>query len=136
MNTVAVGVSAGGFVVVMGTLVTYLRTIPRGKVPESVVGLVVGLSVGVGLAVAGVVWSIQSTGSAGVAVIAPAAFALMMGTFFLWIVSMRKTPLGDLQLEVGDQLLPFEASTAEGAVFTTDELANKRTLLKFFRGGW
>ena len=136
MNTVAVGVSAGGFVVVMGTLVTYLRTIPRGKVPESVVGLVVGLSVGVGLAVAGVVWSIQSTGSAGVAVIAPAAFALMMGTFFLWIVSMRKTPLGDLQLEVGDQLLTFEVSTAEGAVFTTDELANKRTLLKFFRGGW
>ena len=136
MNTAAVGMSAGGFVVVMGTLVTYLRTIPRGKVPESVASLVLGLLVGVGLAVAGIVWSIQSTGSAGVAVIAPAAFALMMGTFFLWIVTQRKTPVGDLQLKVGDKLLSFEASTAEGAVFTTDELAGKRTLLKFFRGGW
>ena len=75
MNTVAVGMSAGGFVVVMGTLVIYLRTIPRGKVPERVAGLVTGLLAGVGLATAGIVWSIQSTGSAGVAVIAPAAFA-------------------------------------------------------------
>ena len=136
MNISAVGMSAGGFVVVMVTLVTYLRTIPRGKVPESVVGLVLGLLAGVGLAVAGVTWSIHSTGSAGVAVIAPAAFALMMGGFFLWIVSLRKTPLGDLQLKVGDILLPFEASTSEGSRFTTDELAGKRTLLKFFRGGW
>ena len=136
MNTAAVGMSAGGFVVVMGTLVTYLRTIPRGKVPESVVSLVLGLWVGVFLAVAGVIWSLHSTGSAGVAVIAPAAFALMMGGFFLWVVSLRKTPLGDLQLTVGDQLLSFEASTSEGARFSTAELAGKRTLLKFFRGGW
>ena len=136
MNTVAVGMSAGGFVAVMGTLVTYLRTIPRGKVPESVAGLVMGLSVGVGLAAAGIIWSIQSTGSAGVGVIAPAAFALMMGTFFLWVVAQRKTPVGDLQLKVGDKLLSFEASTSEGAGFTTAELAGKRTLLKFFRGGW
>ena len=136
MNTVAISMSAGGFVVLMGTLVTYLRTIPRGKVPESVGGLVTGLLVGVGLATAGIVWSIQNTGSAGVAVIAPAAFALMIGTFFLWVVSQRKTPVGDLQLKLGDKLLPFEASTSEGAVFTTAELAGKRTLLKFFRGGW
>ena len=136
MNTIAISMSAGGFVVVMGTLVTYLRTIPRGKVPESVGGLATGLLVGLGLATAGIVWSIQNTGSAGVAVIVPAAFALMMGTFFLWVVSQRKTPLGDLQLKVGDTLLSFEAGTAEGAVFTTDELAGKRSLLKFFRGGW
>ena len=136
MNTVAVGMSAGGFVVVMGTLVTYLRTIPRGKVPESVGGLVIGLLVGIGLAAAGIVWSIQSTESAGVAVIAPAVFALMFGTFFLWVVTQRKTPVGDLQLKVGDKLLSFEASTSEGAGFTTAELAGKRTLLKFFRGGW
>ena len=136
MNTVAVGLSAGGFVVVMGTLVTYLRTIPRGEVPESVGSLVMGLVLGVGLAAAAIVWSLQSAGSAGVAVIAPAAFALMMGTFFLWVVTQRKTPVGDLQLEVGDKLLPFEASTSEGASFTTAKLAGKRTLFKFFRGGW
>ena len=132
----AFGMSAAGFVVVMGTLVVYLRTIPRGKVPESVASLVTGLLVGVGLAVAAIVWSVLGTGSAGVAVIVPAAFALFMGGFFLWVVTQRKTPVGDLQLQVRDQLLAFEARTSEGAAFSTAELAGKRTLLKFFRGGW
>ncbi len=136
MNTVAVGMSAGGFVVVMGTLVTYLRTIPRDKVPVQVGGLTAGLWLGVGLAAAAVVWSVRATGAAGVAVIAPAAFAIMMGTFFLWVVTQRKVPAGDLQVKVGGELLSFEAITSEGTGFSTEELSGKRTLLKFFRGGW
>lgn len=136
MNAVAIGMSAGGFVVVMGTLVPYLRTIPRNKVPEKVTGLVTGLWLGVGLAVAAIAWSVYSTGTVGVAVIAPAAFALMMGGFFLWVVSQRKVPAGDLQVKLDGQLLPFKTTTSEGLPFDTGDLAGKRTLLKFFRGGW
>ena len=55
-------------------------------------------------------------------------FVVVMGTFFLWVVTQRKTPIGDLQLDVGDKLLPFEAGTSEGTRFTTAELAGKRTL--------
>jgi hypothetical protein len=136
MNTAAMGMSAAGFLVVMGTLVSYLRTIPRGTVPVQVGGLVTGLSLGSVLAAAAIVWSFQGSGAAHVGVIAPAAFALMMGTFFLWVVSQRKVPAGDLQVKVGDKLLSFAATTSDGAGFSSDELAGKRTLLKFFRGGW
>ena len=136
MNTVALGMSTGGFLVVTGTVVTYFRTIPRGTVPVRIVGLSVKLCIGIALAVAGVVWSYRHSGSAGVAVIAPAAFAASMGGFVLWLITQRKTPVGDLNVKVGDKLLSFAATTAEGARFHTDELVGKRTLLKFFRGGW
>lgn len=136
MNAAAVGMSAGGFVVVMATVVLYLRTIPLNKVPKSVSSLVAGLIVGVTLAAGSIAWSVQSTGSVGAAVVAPAAFSLMLGGFFLYIVTLRKVPAGDLQVSLGGKLLPFEAKTSEGAPFESSELDGKRTLLKFFRGGW
>ena len=68
--------------------------------------------------------------------IAPAAFALMMGLGLFYLFSIRKTPIGDLKVSLGDTLLPFEATTSEGVAFKSDELAGKRILLKFFRGGW
>ena len=40
------------------------------------------------------------------------------------------------EFRLADTLLPFEATASDGAVFITDSLAGKRTLLKFFRGGW
>ncbi len=136
MNTVAVGMSVAGFVVVMGTWVAYLSKIPRGAVPVRPIGSIILQCVGIGLAVSAINWSYQVGGGFGVAVLAPAAFALMMGGAFLWLLTQRKTPIGDLKVEVGDKLLSFEATTSEGSGFHTDELAGKRTLLKFFRGGW
>jgi drug/metabolite transporter (DMT)-like permease len=135
MNAVAVGMAAGSVVMVMGTVVTYLRTIPRNKVPVSVTPLIAKLWLGIGLSAAAVIWAYQ-TASLGAAVIAPAAFAAMMGMMILWVVGQRKVPAGDLQVELGSKLLPFEAQTAEGERFHSDELAGQRTLLKFFRGGW
>ena len=135
MNTTAIGLSAGSFVVVMTTLVIYFRSIPRGKVPVSVLGLQLKLWFGLGLAAAAIAWAARS-GSLGAAVIAPTAFATMMGAFVLWLLSNRATPVGDLEVEVGNKLLAFEATTSDGAAFRSDDLAGKRTLLKFFRGGW
>jgi hypothetical protein len=135
MNAVAVGMSAGSFVWVMGTVVVYFRSIAEAKVPVRVTGLVLKLLTGIGLALAAVAWSYRS-GSLGAAVIAPAAFAMMMSAMLLWLLTLRKTPVGELKVQVGDKLLAFEAATAEGTRFHTDALAGKRTLLKFFRGGW
>jgi cytochrome oxidase Cu insertion factor (SCO1/SenC/PrrC family) len=135
MNWVAIGLSAGSFVVVMATVVGYFATIPRGTVPVDVTSLVVKLLVGIGLAAASIVWGYQSA-SLGVAVIAPAAFAIMMASMVFFLLTQRKTPIGDIKVKVGDALLPFEATTSEGVPFHSDELAGKRTLLKFFRGGW
>ena len=136
MNTMALGMSLIGFFVVMGTWVAYFSTVPRGKVPVRPVGSVIMQCVGIGLAVSAIVWGYQSIGLSKVVVIIPAAIALMMGLFFLWLLSIRKTPIGDLKVKVGDKLLPFKAITSEGKEFHTDDLAGKRILLKFFRGGW
>jgi hypothetical protein len=136
MSTATIALSAGGFLAVMVAWGTYLATIPSGRVPVRPVGWIILQLAGIAAAVSAVVWSIRSGGSPGLAVIVPAVLALMMGSTFFYLLSQRKTPIGDLKVKVGDKLLPFEATTSDGAGFHTDSLAGKRTLLKFFRGGW
>jgi len=136
MMTVAIMMSAAGLVAVLVAWVTYLATIPSGKVPVRPIGTIVLQLVGVGLAIAAVVWSFSEGGAPGPAVIIPAAIALMMGSTFFYLLTQRKTPIGDLKVAVGDTLLRFEAPASDGSRFNTDSLAGKRTLLKFFRGGW
>lgn len=136
MNTLAIAASATGFLAVMVAWGTYLATIPSGKVPERPVGWIILQLAGMVAAVSAVGLSFRDGGSPGVAVIVPAVFAVMMGSTFFYLLSQRKTPIGNLKVTVGDRLPPFEVSTSDGAMFHTDSLAGKRTLLKFFRGGW
>jgi len=65
----------------------------------------------------------------------PGVRAVRPVTFF-YLLSQRKTPIGDLKAGVGDVWLPFEATASDRVRFYTDSLAGKRTLLKIFRGGW
>ena len=136
MNTMAIVASAAGFLAVMVAWGTYLATIPSGKVPARPVGWIILQLAGMTAAVSAVVWSFRDGGSPGVAVIVPAVIAMLMGSTFFYFLSQRKTPIGNLKVKVGDRLLPFEVNTSDGAVFHTDSLAGRRTLLKFFRGGW
>ena len=136
MDLTAISISVVSFVVVMGALVFYLSTIPSGKVPVRPIGLVFFLSLGILLAISSVVWNYQFSLSSHMIVNFPAFFAIFMGAFFLWVLTQRKTPLGDLKIKVGDQLLPFKVKTSEGKQFLSSNLMGKRTLFKFFRGGW
>ena len=136
MNTTAIAASAAGFLAVMAAWGTYLATIPSGKVPARPVGSIILQLAGMVAAASAVVWSFRDGGSPGVAVVVPAVFALMMGSTFMYFLSLRKTPIGNLKVKVGEALLPFEATTSDGTRFRTDSLAGKRTILKFFRGGW
>ncbi len=136
MNTLAIGSSAVGLVMVLTAWGTYLATIPGGKVPARPIGTMTLQLAGIVLVISAVVWSLRDGGSPGLAVIVPAALALMMASAFFYFLSQRKTPIGDLKVKVGDTLLPFEATTSDGVVFHTDSLEGKRSLLKFFRGGW
>lgn len=128
--------SVAGVVVVMGTWLAYLATIPRGSVPVRPIGSIILHGAGIGLAISAIVWGFLGDGASGIAVLVPAVFALTMGLMFFWLLSIRKTPIGDLKVEAGDRLLAFEATNSEGSRFHTNDLAGKRTLLKFFRGGW
>ncbi len=136
MNTTAIALASGGFLSVLVGWVTYMATIPKGNVPERPVGAILLTLGGAIVAIAGIVLGFQDGGSPGVAVVIPAAFALMMGPLFPFLLTLRKTPVGNIKVKIGDSLLPFSAQTSDGSAFHTDEFAGKRILLKFFRGNW
>jgi len=123
-------------IVVFGAFTWYLLTIPRGKVPVLPVGTFITLSIGIVMATASMVLNFNVGGISGVVGILISIFAVMMGSSFFWLFSQRRTPVGDLKVGVGDKLLSFSAATSEGVAFNSDELLGKRTLLKFYRGGW
>ena len=126
-----------GFLLVMGSWTQYLLTIPKGTVPEWPVGAIVIQALGIVAAVVGILTlsfdrPVLATISAILAVV-----TISMAAFFYWLLfTQRQTPIGDIQVQVGDKLLPFSALTPEGTRFHSDELLGKRTLFKFFRGGW
>ncbi|TLP65930.1 redoxin domain-containing protein [Parasedimentitalea maritima] len=136
MNTYALLSAFAGFALVMGTLTVYFAAIPRGTVPVKVNGLTLRLVFGVALAAAGIYLGLTGAGSAGGLVYIPAVLALLFGGFILWVLPQRHTPLGDIKVVVGDPIIPFKALTTDGTPFNSSELAGKRVLLKFFRGGW
>jgi len=135
MNIAAIGMAASGLVVVTVTIVEYFRSIADAKVTAEIGGFVSRLLAGVGLATAAVVWAYQ-TQALEPAVISLAVMATMLASGIFWLLTQRKTPVGDIKVAVGDRLLPFEAVNADGTRFHSDDLAGKRVLFKFFRGGW
>lgn len=136
MNSLAIGMSLSGFIVVIATWFVYLRTIPRMKVPVNPIGSKILQLFGIGLGVFSIFSNYQNVDPANIAWFIPAVFAVLMGALFFWLLSLRKTPIGEIKVKVGDKILPFQAVTSEGGTFNTDELAGKRILMKFFRGGW
>lgn len=136
MNTIAIALASVGFLSVLVGWVTYMATIPKGNVPERPVGTLILTVGGAVIAIVAIAFSFQDGGSPGVAVGVPAALALTLGPTFPFLLSLRKTPVGNIKVKVGDSLLPFSTQTSDGSAFQTDELAGRRILLKFFRGGW
>jgi peroxiredoxin len=136
MNTLAVLTAIAGFTIVLASIILYFRTIPRGTVPKKIGGFATKLAVGVALSIVGVYLGITGTGSSGLLVYIPAGLGIMFGSFILWVLTQRKTPLGDVKVKVGDKILPFTAQNSQGTPFDSGELGGKRILLKFFRGGW
>ncbi|MCO4763479.1 MAG: hypothetical protein KC502_18320 [Myxococcales bacterium] len=130
-----VTLSGASLLVVLATWIVYFAKVPSGNVPARPVGSILAQFAGIALAVAAVVVG-QPSGAAAWGAMVPAAFGLLMALVFLWLLTQRKTPIGDLKVAVGDTLLSFAATSSDGAAFHTDDLLGKRTLLKFFRGGW
>jgi hypothetical protein len=128
MSALAIAIAALALSVLVW--VTYLSSIPRGKVPAAPVGSVVAQLASVGLAVAAMV--LQRGG----AVISASALALVLSLLFLFILSQRKTPVGAIRVAVGDSLPAFKALRPDGSSFDSGEFRGHRILLKFFRGSW
>lgn len=130
MDVVAVGLVAAGFLVVITGWLRYLASIPKNQVAERTNGSIALEVAGGGLAIAGVFLG------AGPVWIVLGSFSILMSVFFLLLYTQRKTPVGDIEVEVGDRLLPFQCRDSEGERFHTESLVGRRILLKFFRGHW
>jgi hypothetical protein len=115
--------------------VIYFAKVAEAKISKTIGLLVSQMLVGMAMAVSAIAWA-QQEGTLGAAVIAPSSVAIMLSFSLLFFLSQRKTPVGDIKVKVGDKLLPFASTTSEGVAFQSEELADRRILLKFFRGGW
>ncbi|HHH31330.1 MAG TPA: hypothetical protein ENK57_23695 [Polyangiaceae bacterium] len=135
MNPLATGLAAAGMVSVLAGWAGYMATISEGRVPERPTATFVLTLGGAAVAVVGVALAAKEAAWSA-ATLAPAGFAVFMAGFFAFLFSIRRVPEGNLQVEVGEPLLPFEAKRADGSAFSTDDLKGKRVLLKFFRGSW
>lgn len=135
MHVESIGLSAASLVLVGTTAVVYFSKVAEAKLSKDIGGWVLLFVLGLTMAVASMVVA-QQQGALGAAVIAPAGFAITTSLALLFFLSQRKTPIGDLRVKVGDTLLAFTALTPEGVLFSSEVLADRRILLKFFRGGW
>jgi hypothetical protein len=136
MITISMIFSISSIVVVMGTWITYLRSILRMQVAVKPTSTLIFQSIGIGLGLLAIFYNIQYSEMFSKLVFIPAIFAIMFGSVFWLFYAQRKTPIGNLKVKVGDKLLPFTAATSDGRTFDSDELTGKRILLKFFRGAW
>ncbi len=119
-----------GLVVTLAGLVVYFSTLAKHQVPARPVGLIGALLIGIALPAAALWMEV----TVGIAV--PAVLSIITGVVFLWILSLRKTPLGDIRVKVGDTVLPFNSQTDANQPFDETAFTGKRTLLKFHRGAW
>jgi len=134
MPVPAVALAGAGFATVVTSWVTYMATVPSGKVPLRPYRHFAVQAVGAGLAITGI-----ATGATAGGALLPtlvAAPALTLAGLFGWLYSQRATPVGRLQVAIGDAVRPFTALTPEGDTFDVASLRGRRVLLKFFRGHW
>ncbi|TNE91565.1 MAG: hypothetical protein EP330_05000 [Deltaproteobacteria bacterium] len=115
----------------LASWVTYMGSVPSGRVPPRPIG---HLSVQTAALVASAV--AMARAGADASVLVPALVASVMGALFLFLLSQRKTPIGDLRIAVGEPMLAFTALDRHGQPFTAEDLVGRRTLFKFFRGHW
>ncbi|MFK7986710.1 MAG: peroxiredoxin family protein [Sandaracinaceae bacterium] len=123
------------FALVAGAFGAYMGTIPKNAVPTRPV-------VHIGLMLVGSAGGLAALVLLGgplfsrVLSVALALMAMLLTAVFLWLLSNRKTPVGDLRVSVGDPLLSIASVTSAGAPFDNADLDGQRVLFKFFRGGW
>ena len=115
--------------------VGYLRAIPKHTVPKLPVAMMITQSLALALAM-GVVEEALRTGARPLGAFVLAGLAVVLALFFWGLYSQRHTPLGTLQVALGEPMIPFESVDSNGAVVHSSDFAGQRLLLKFFRGSW
>lgn len=115
---------------------SYFSKVKNRQTPKMPLLFIMSLIVGSVFGVAALYVTAQSPSWSTIVVILLATMPVMMSAVFYKTFKESKSPLGDIQVQVGDKVLPFAATRANGSEFTHEELKGQRILLKFFRGSW
>ena len=114
----------------------YLASIAKDRVPRR--ALAMFGSQGAAIVASGLAM-VSLRGGAVSEVVGPgvvSGLAVIVALLFFVLYSQRKTPLGGIQVEVGQPLPPFSLRDGEGTMVSTSDWRGDRILLKFFRGSW
>ena len=115
--------------------VHYFASIPRDQVPTTPILMFGTQSLALVLATAAIIVALAEP-QPPMGVLLMAGLATFFAVFFYFLYSQRRTPLGHLQVAVGDVLPDFSVTAADGAVVHSADWRGQRVLLKFFRGHW
>lgn len=122
-----------GFMLLMLALAHYFSRLKQNKTPKTPVFLIFSMTVGSLLSL----WSIgllinEPTSIVTMSVVVLlGTFTLLISAVFVFFLATKATPIGNIKVSVGEQMLTFKTDNFDSA-----SLLGKRTLLKFYRGSW
>lgn len=136
MNLPALLLSVLALVILLISVSIYFSSLLKNKVPEIPTQLTNSLIIAILVASYSLYLAIPNTLLLVLPVAVPAVITVFLSSFLLYLLSKRKTPVGDLKVNVGDHFLSFDALTNSNTPYTANDFLGKRTLLKFYRGSW
>jgi len=134
MSTLIWPFAIASLVIVFVGWAAYIATIPGDRVPRKPIFMFATQFTGVGLAIGTFLVGSQTVVPVGAMIVS--GFAIFIASSFLILFSQRKTPLGNIQVEVGKPMLAFRGTDSEGNTVNSDDWRGHKILFKFFRGHW
>lgn len=115
-------------------LVLYMNKVKNNQAPKVPVALIISFITAFYLGI----HAIQLSVTLAETIVVSLLFTLTTFTtlFLSFILLNRNTPIGDIKVAVGDNMLAFKSTDFSGNEFNSDSLVGRRTLLKFYRGSW
>lgn len=120
-----------GFLILNVGLIHYFTKLKKNQTPKNPIGLKLAMLVSSVLSIYALIIHSYQLDVETAAIIFLAFFILPTSAMFTYFLATAKTPVGDIKVKVGDELLPFKTDG-----FDSKDLVGKRTLLKFYRGAW
>ncbi|MFC1233485.1 peroxiredoxin family protein [Vibrio sp. F74] len=121
------------FVLLNIALLHYFSKLKQNKAPKNPIFLKSAMAIS-SLSSVGAISTLFLTPTSVIStvfIIVIALYVLSTSAVFTFFLAQKDTPIGDIKIAVGDDLLAFKTET-----FDSSSLAGKRTLLKFYRGAW
>ncbi|REL27391.1 hypothetical protein DXX93_12990 [Thalassotalea euphylliae] len=120
-----------GLAVLLVAMVQYFVKVKQSKTPRQPLFLLGGLLLSSVFSVIALAAHPFALNLNTIVVIALTFNNLSTAGMFAYFLATRKTPLGDINVSLGEPLLPFASGE-----FDSKTLAGQRSLIKFYRGSW